>query len=159
MRRENGRRLPKVTRKSFRRPHVNKSKYIVLIQKNDYNKKSTMWISQSYCTLLIFRVVWTICLLRLEPFTIITGMKCHSLWLSCHNSRFSWWRLLLNSVHICSVIFKTGFFRWTDSRISRTSSGEGLIQSTWKVRIKTGKIVLIIIKKCRDQTGNDSHSH
>ena len=47
-------------------------------------------------------------------FNIFTGKRCHSLWLSSHNSSrlrgFFWWTLLFSSVHICSMIFKSGFW-------------------------------------------------
>ena len=49
-----------------------------------------------------------------NSFTIFTGMRYLSLWLSSHSSSklcgFFWWTYLFSSVFICSMIFKSGLW-------------------------------------------------
>ena len=67
-------------------------------------------ISRGYCTLFIFCLAslsFNNCFHANKPFTIFTGMRRHSLWLSSHNStrlcRFFWRTLLFSSVYICLI--------------------------------------------------------
>lgn len=81
----------------------------------------TMFLSQSYFTLLLFCVVllilnnWPSIHLGWHVYKSSTGIRCHPLWLNFSKSlkwcEFFWWTLLCNYVYLCLslwLIFQYG---------------------------------------------------